>query len=77
MISIGHAFIQNLRRGHYELTLDLDANHRIPAAFTELVLATLKSAQAAGDCAIPRANATGPSAVTVGCTALDDAATDC
>jgi transposase-like protein len=39
VISAGHAFVQNLRRGHYELALDLDPNHRIPAAFTELALA--------------------------------------
>ena len=39
VISTGHAFVQNLRRGHYELALDLDPNYRIPAAFTELALA--------------------------------------
>jgi hypothetical protein len=38
-VSTGHAFVQNLRRGHYELAVDLDPNHRIPAAFTELALA--------------------------------------
>jgi IS6 family transposase len=36
---MGHAFIQNLRRGHYELAIDFDPTHRLPAAFTELVLA--------------------------------------
>ena len=39
VISAGHAFIQNVRRGHYELAIDLDLNHRISAAFTELALA--------------------------------------
>ena len=39
VICTGHAFVQNLRRGHYELALDLDPNHRIPAAFTEHALA--------------------------------------
>jgi IS6 family transposase len=39
VISTGHAFVQNLRRGHYELAVDLDPNHRIPAAFTELAFA--------------------------------------
>jgi hypothetical protein len=38
VISTGHAFVQNLRRGHDELTLDLDPNHRLPAA-SELALA--------------------------------------
>jgi transposase-like protein len=39
VISAGHAFVQNLRRGHYELALDLDPNLRLPADFTELALA--------------------------------------
>jgi transposase, IS6 family len=39
VISAGHGFVQNLRRGHYELAVDLDPHHRIPAAFTELALA--------------------------------------
>jgi hypothetical protein len=38
VICTGHAFIQNLRRGHYELAVDLHPNHRILAAFTELAL---------------------------------------
>jgi IS6 family transposase len=32
----GHAFMQNLRRGHYELGLDADAHLRVAAAFDEL-----------------------------------------
>jgi hypothetical protein len=28
-----------MRRGHYELAVDLNPNHRIPAAFTELAFA--------------------------------------
>lgn len=39
VISTGHAFVQNLRRGHYELGLEVDPRHRLPAAFTELALA--------------------------------------
>jgi transposase, IS6 family len=39
VISAGHAFIQNLHRGHYELGTDVDSRHRIPHAFTELALA--------------------------------------
>lgn len=30
------AFVQKLRRGHYELGLDIDRRHRLPVAFTEL-----------------------------------------
>jgi transposase-like protein len=33
----GHAFVQNLRRGHYELTADVPVHDRVRAAFTELV----------------------------------------
>ncbi len=36
VISTGHAFIQNLRRGHYELGWDIDPRHRLTAIFTEL-----------------------------------------
>jgi hypothetical protein len=36
VISTGHAFVQNLRRGHYELGVDVDPRHRISAAFAEL-----------------------------------------
>jgi len=39
VISAGHAFIQNLRRGHYEPGIDIDPRHRLPAAFAELALA--------------------------------------
>jgi hypothetical protein len=35
----GHAFIQNLRRGHYELAIDSHPALRIAAAFTELAQA--------------------------------------
>jgi hypothetical protein len=31
----GHAFIQNLRRGHYELGVEAESRRRIAAAFTE------------------------------------------
>ena len=36
VIIAGHAFIQNLRRGHYELGLDAPPALRVAAAFTEL-----------------------------------------
>jgi transposase, IS6 family len=32
----GHAFMQNVRRGHYELGGDARAHRRIAVAFTEL-----------------------------------------
>ena len=39
LIGAGHAFVQNLRRGHYELGVNVDPRHRLAAAFTELALA--------------------------------------
>jgi IS6 family transposase len=39
VISAGHAFIQNIRRGHYELGTEEVVNLRVLAAFDELVLA--------------------------------------
>jgi len=39
VVIAGQAFLQNLRRGHYELALDLPAPLRVAAAFTELARA--------------------------------------
>ncbi len=39
VITAGHAFIQNIRRGHYELGTEETVNLRVPAAFDELVRA--------------------------------------
>ncbi len=36
VIMRGHALLQNLRRGHYELGLDTRHHQRIATAFTEL-----------------------------------------
>jgi len=35
-IAAGHAFVQNLRRGHYELATEVPPRLRLSAAFTEL-----------------------------------------
>jgi IS6 family transposase len=39
VISTDHAFVQNLRRGHYELGLEEPTTLRLVAAFTELTVA--------------------------------------
>jgi transposase-like protein len=39
VIIAGHAFMQNLRRGHYELAVDAPPMTRVAAAFTELAQA--------------------------------------
>ena len=38
-IAAGHAFVQNLRRGHYELATDVSPPLRLATAFSELALA--------------------------------------
>jgi hypothetical protein len=37
-VAIGSAFVQNRRRGHYELGIDHAPNERIGVAFDELAL---------------------------------------
>jgi hypothetical protein len=39
VIIAAHAFMQNLRRGHYELAVDASPATRVAAAFTELAQA--------------------------------------
>ena len=39
LICTGHAFVQNLRRGHYELAVDVSRERRLAQAFAELTLA--------------------------------------
>jgi IS6 family transposase len=39
VVIAGHAFLQNLRRGHYELAVDNAPAERVAAAFTELARA--------------------------------------
>ena len=38
VITAGHAFIQNICRGHYELGAEVTVNLRVLAAFDELVM---------------------------------------
>jgi transposase-like protein len=37
-VAIGHAFVQNLRRGHYEIVVDVPVHDRVRAAFDQLAL---------------------------------------
>jgi len=39
ILATGHAFVQNLRRGHYDIATDAAAHHRLQEAFDELALA--------------------------------------
>jgi IS6 family transposase len=36
VLAAGHAFVQNLRRGHYEIAVDQLARTRLAAAFSQL-----------------------------------------
>jgi transposase, IS6 family len=39
VVCSGHAFVQNLRRGHYELGRDAEPGRRLEVIFAELGLA--------------------------------------
>jgi transposase, IS6 family len=39
VITAGHAFVQNLRRGHYELGIEEPTTLQVMGAFTELTMA--------------------------------------
>jgi transposase-like protein len=39
VIIAGHAFVQNVRRGHYELAVEAPTNQRVAVAFGELAMA--------------------------------------
>jgi transposase, IS6 family len=39
VIIVGHAFVQNIRRGHYELATEEPTNRRLAVAFDELAMA--------------------------------------
>ena len=39
VVAIGHAFVQSLRRGRYELATEVGRRDRLAAAFTALAVA--------------------------------------
>jgi transposase, IS6 family len=38
ILAAGHAFVQNVRRGHYDIATDTSGHHRLRAAFDDLAL---------------------------------------
>jgi transposase, IS6 family len=38
ILAAGHAFVQNLRRGHYDIATDVPSHHRLRVAFDDLAL---------------------------------------
>ena len=53
MIIAGHAFVQNVRRGHYELEVEVSANRRVAVAFDELALAISLADASLSSCRAP------------------------
>jgi hypothetical protein len=39
ILAAGHAFVQNLRRGHYDIATEVPSHHRLRAAFDDPALA--------------------------------------
>jgi transposase, IS6 family len=37
-LAVGHAFVQNLRRGHYDIATEVSGRHRLRIAFDDLVI---------------------------------------
>jgi IS6 family transposase len=38
VLAAGHAFVQNLRRGHYDIATDVPEHHRLRIAFEDLAI---------------------------------------
>ncbi len=38
ILAVGHAFVQNLRRGHYDIATEVPSRHRLRVAFDDLAL---------------------------------------
>jgi hypothetical protein len=38
VLAAGHAFVQNLRRGHYDIAAQTPGTHRLRVAFDDLAL---------------------------------------
>jgi len=38
ILAAGHALVQNLRRGHYDITAEVPSRHRLRVAFDDLAL---------------------------------------
>jgi hypothetical protein len=67
VIAAGHAFVQNVRRGHDELAVDEPATRRLAVALAGLALAIWSSGQWSLQHAAGRENATAPCQPRPGC----------
>ena len=60
VIIVGHALVQNVRRGHYELAAEEPATRRLAVAFDQLAVAIRLQRGGRGFSALGRRNATAP-----------------
>jgi len=51
ILAAGHAFVRNLRRGHYDIATDVPGHHRLRKAFDGLAI-TIRSAAHSSDHAL-------------------------
>jgi transposase, IS6 family len=51
ILAAGHAFVQNLRRGHYDIATDVSGHHRLQKAFDDLAI-TIRLAEYPSDHAL-------------------------
>jgi transposase, IS6 family len=52
VVIAGHAFVQNIRRGHYELAVEEPVHRRVAVAFDELALAIWRQTAVATQAAV-------------------------
>jgi IS1 family transposase len=66
IVIAGHAFVQNVRRGHDELAVEEPVNRRVAVAVDELALAICSRAQVAASAPLGWRNATAPLDIVAG-----------
>ena len=49
ILAAGHAFVQNVRRGHYDIATDVHDHHKLRKVFDDLALTTSPQS-----CAVPK-----------------------
>jgi IS6 family transposase len=49
ILAAGHAFVQNVRRGHYDIATDVHGHHKLRKVFDDLALTTSPQS-----CAVPK-----------------------
>ena len=55
---MGHAFVQNLRRGHYDIAAEIPSGHQLRAAFDVLALTIRADEAPRSRCGVSREGST-------------------